>query len=289
MKAMNVVKIMLSCLLLAGSFSVINAQDIITQKNGDEIQVKVMEVGTQDVKYKKYGNDSGPTYTLSKSEIFMIKYENGEKDMFENDSENPSDVTPSNISRAAVPGQSSNQNRRQTQPQTQVETPANKETLPPPTRKAYVGIGIGGAIMTESYDNVDGGIQVNINFGYLFSKNIGIAASFLSTSFDLSNYSDTSIGLTGLMAGPLFSTATDTQMFEFDLRPMIGFASGSVTIGKTSGTTDETAFAFGVGGSARWNCSSRISISGNVDYYHAKINGVDLSSVGITAGVNFRF
>jgi hypothetical protein len=34
------------------------------------------------VKYKKYENQAGPTYTLMKSDIFMIKYENGDKDMF---------------------------------------------------------------------------------------------------------------------------------------------------------------------------------------------------------------
>jgi hypothetical protein len=51
-------------------------------KNGDEIKAIVQEVGIDDVKYKKYENPSGPTYTLLKSDIFMIKYENGEKDIF---------------------------------------------------------------------------------------------------------------------------------------------------------------------------------------------------------------
>jgi hypothetical protein len=42
----------------------------------------VQEIGTDNVKYKKYDNLSGPIYTLMKSEIFMIKYENGDKDIF---------------------------------------------------------------------------------------------------------------------------------------------------------------------------------------------------------------
>jgi hypothetical protein len=58
------------------------AQDIITLKNGNEIQAKVLEVGTHDIKYKKFENQEGPTYTTLKAEIFMIKYQNGDKDVF---------------------------------------------------------------------------------------------------------------------------------------------------------------------------------------------------------------
>ena len=72
-------------ILLAVFFGCITtavAQDIITLKNGDEIKAKVQEIGSTDIKYKKYENLTGPVYTLSKAEIFMIKYENGERDVF---------------------------------------------------------------------------------------------------------------------------------------------------------------------------------------------------------------
>jgi hypothetical protein len=62
--------------------SALFAQDIITLKNGEEIKAKVQEIGLDNVKYKKYENQAGPTYTLMKSDIFMIKYENGDKDVF---------------------------------------------------------------------------------------------------------------------------------------------------------------------------------------------------------------
>ncbi|MDR1341738.1 MAG: hypothetical protein LBK18_00615 [Prevotellaceae bacterium] len=61
------------------------AQDIITLKNGDEIKAKVQEIGISEVKYKKYDNLTGPVYTLLKAEIFMIKYENGKKDVFKDE------------------------------------------------------------------------------------------------------------------------------------------------------------------------------------------------------------
>ncbi|GHT10260.1 hypothetical protein FACS189426_10180 [Bacteroidia bacterium] len=70
-------------LLLAGLVSTSNAQDIITKLNGDEIQAKVTEVSIAEVKYKRFSNLSGPVYMIQSSEIFMIKYEDGDKDLFD--------------------------------------------------------------------------------------------------------------------------------------------------------------------------------------------------------------
>ena len=58
------------------------AQDVIVKKDGSTILSKVIEIGTSEVKYKKYSNPDGPTYTIAKSEIQAINYENGEKETF---------------------------------------------------------------------------------------------------------------------------------------------------------------------------------------------------------------
>lgn len=58
------------------------SQDVLTKKNGDELLVKVLEISNTDIKYKKWSNQDGPSYILSKSEVFMIKYKNGDKDVF---------------------------------------------------------------------------------------------------------------------------------------------------------------------------------------------------------------
>ena len=71
---------MLVALVLAGT---VHAQDVIIKKNGDEIQAKVEEIGTAEVKYKRFGSESGPVYVISKSEVIMIKYADGTKDIFE--------------------------------------------------------------------------------------------------------------------------------------------------------------------------------------------------------------
>ena len=68
------------CVSIASTF----AQDIITLKNGEDIQALVQEIGEVDIMYKKFDNPNGPNYTLKKSEILMIRYANGSKDVFEN-------------------------------------------------------------------------------------------------------------------------------------------------------------------------------------------------------------
>ena len=65
------------------------AQDVITLKNGDDIQALVQEIGDIDIKYKKFENPTGPNYTLKKAEVFMIKYANGSKDVFNDTTPEP--------------------------------------------------------------------------------------------------------------------------------------------------------------------------------------------------------
>jgi hypothetical protein len=64
------------------SITLLHSQDEITLKSGDVLKAKVLEVGTEEVAYKKFDNLSGPTYTTKKDLVFMIKYENGTKDVF---------------------------------------------------------------------------------------------------------------------------------------------------------------------------------------------------------------
>jgi len=58
------------------------AQDIITLRNGNEIQAFVQNISEIEVKYKRSDNPNGPNYTLKKSDIFMIRYANGSRDVF---------------------------------------------------------------------------------------------------------------------------------------------------------------------------------------------------------------
>lgn len=71
-------------LLVALAFMQAKAQDVIVKKDGSTILSKVLEVNTEDIKYKKSSNQNGPTYTIAKTDIIAINYENGDKDDFNN-------------------------------------------------------------------------------------------------------------------------------------------------------------------------------------------------------------
>lgn len=75
-------RLFISFLLLLSAASALFGQDIITKKDGTDIQARISEVGVNDVKYKKFNNQDGPSYTIAKSDILMITYENGERDVF---------------------------------------------------------------------------------------------------------------------------------------------------------------------------------------------------------------
>lgn len=60
-----------------------NDFDVIFKKDGTEIEAKIINVSKNEISYKKISNLDGPSYILSVNEVFMIKYKNGEKDIFD--------------------------------------------------------------------------------------------------------------------------------------------------------------------------------------------------------------
>lgn len=57
------------------------AQDVIVKRDGEEIQCKILEVSTNKVKFKQWKNQNGPTFVEKKTDILMLKYENGQKEV----------------------------------------------------------------------------------------------------------------------------------------------------------------------------------------------------------------
>ena len=70
----------LAATLLCSNFGF--SQDIITTKTGEDIQAKVIEVTTEEVRYKKFDDTTGPILTISTLKLLIIRYENGSKDIF---------------------------------------------------------------------------------------------------------------------------------------------------------------------------------------------------------------
>ena len=128
-------------------------QDIIIKKNADEIKAKVVEVGIDNIKYKNFDNPEGPTYVIPKYELFMIRYENGNKDVFK-------DVT-----------------------QEQKKEKVKKEKIKEDYNKLYVGF-FGGPNYSKVYNvgqssetvmsNSDWMCTTGINTEYFLTKNVSL-------------------------------------------------------------------------------------------------------------------
>lgn len=61
---------------------VANAQDVIVKNDGSTITSKVIEITGTEIKYKKYSYQEGPTYSINKTDVNYINYENGERENF---------------------------------------------------------------------------------------------------------------------------------------------------------------------------------------------------------------
>lgn len=92
-------RLIILALVLMGSALLANAQDLIATRNGVTVMAKVLEVSPSVVKYKRFNNLDGPTYTMSTAEILEITYENGDTDTFDG-----APVRAMNSSEPMVPG-----------------------------------------------------------------------------------------------------------------------------------------------------------------------------------------
>ncbi len=70
-------------------FTVANAQDKIYRKNGKVVQAKIIEVGSTEIKYRVYGDETGPIYILETDKIKKIDFQNGTSQKFLLDIKDP--------------------------------------------------------------------------------------------------------------------------------------------------------------------------------------------------------
>jgi outer membrane protein X len=188
--------ILLAAMLFLFSTANLSAQnqsakpDIITLLNGDDLDAIVQKVSDTDIEYKKWSNKNGPTYTLKKSEVFSIRYANGEKDVFTK-KENPV---------VAAPVQQQQQNVTQptnVSPQTATAVQSNAQNSRPSNVTSYSYMDI--------YAFSKGNTAIGINWGFGLAPTamiIGVKFNYgltdkirLSPSFDY--YMKPSNGLWG--------------------------------------------------------------------------------------------
>lgn len=64
-----------------------SAEDMIVLRNGSIIKAIVSEIGVSEIRYKKITNPTGPIYSIDKSDVLSINFENGEVEKFDRLSE----------------------------------------------------------------------------------------------------------------------------------------------------------------------------------------------------------
>ncbi|MEG1621885.1 MAG: hypothetical protein RR330_00780 [Alistipes sp.] len=74
-------RLILMTLFLLGAIT-LRAQDLIVKTDASHVEAKVLEITTQEVRYKRFSNLEGPTYILPTKEIAYIDYKNGERETF---------------------------------------------------------------------------------------------------------------------------------------------------------------------------------------------------------------
>ena len=75
-------KILALAAFVASGTALASAQDIVTMKNGDTVAAKVLEIDEVSVKYRLFDEPGGVIYSVLRSGIRSIRYENGRVENF---------------------------------------------------------------------------------------------------------------------------------------------------------------------------------------------------------------
>jgi hypothetical protein len=76
-------RILVLCLIFLFTTSLASAQDIIVTFEATSFKAKVLEINEYEIKYKDFENLEGPIYTMKKTDINMIVYQNGKVETFQ--------------------------------------------------------------------------------------------------------------------------------------------------------------------------------------------------------------
>lgn len=85
----------------------VNAQDVLIKTNGENLTVKVQKISDVDIEYKLFSNLDGPVYSIKRTEVFQIRYQNGS---VENISVNSGNTDNTNKSTPDLENKSANNN-----------------------------------------------------------------------------------------------------------------------------------------------------------------------------------
>lgn len=88
-------RFIISTAIAIAFFITADAKQEMTLLNGEEIDVEIVTIGTNQISYKKASNPNGPTYTVDKNKVFFIIYDDGTKEVI-TDLQSSSNISENN-------------------------------------------------------------------------------------------------------------------------------------------------------------------------------------------------
>lgn len=73
----------------------VHCADVIITTKSEKLDVKIMEISSTEVRYKKMSNLEGPTFVISTNDVNTILYENGEVQVIEHKAAQPTQQSQS--------------------------------------------------------------------------------------------------------------------------------------------------------------------------------------------------
>jgi hypothetical protein len=280
----------------------LKAQDQIFYKTGEEQLAKVLEISTTEVKFKKWDNLEGPTITITKTDVWMIKYQNGTKDLIykQTISATKNKSTETETEEEPVKNR---QPKTSTQPQTQwrgvVEPESNKKANPTENEIGtgfYILAGISKPLGDFANPDLGGakpGFTLGLEEVYRFNNSHfhGVGSLYYARNGCSSYYYDYDLEeffpvqgtyqtVTSLGGFRIQSIEKETRFYATLLG---GYAAINLKLGGANLTRYDYAYALGAGVqhkkldfSLRYN-----TITGSTDVLPA------INSLTLTAGVRF--
>jgi len=236
-------------LLLSGKS--LYAQDVITLRNGDQIEARVTEISPTELRFKRFDNLDGPTRVISLSDVFAINYENGTREVINPlvpaTQEQP--TTPASQA-TAIPAQ---QEQRQTAAANSMQTARSEQNV-----RGEMAFG-GNVLLGISENYVDAGVGAKFLFDATTAFRMAAELGILWGSTD-------AIGISGMRC-------IDVGVYGHFLIPSnIGFVYPTVGIGfmnlslRVSGTDpriseNELVFTLGFGTEFVFTSNPRIAMN----------------------------
>lgn len=235
---------------LFGAFNLFG-QDLIITNSKEELKTKILEIEELLVKYKKFDFQDGPTYSIRKSDVFLIIYSNGTRETFtKNEVVNKdAEFQPSEKKQNYKENINSNtiipQKNSPSQPN-QGNTTASSEQSP-------------NSYMFEEGDKLLG---IGIGTGVFLGNSSAIAT----------------VGI------PYFSARFDKIFYQFGDNMALGAglygAYHSYSIGSFSNESIFNVFSGGLSGSFYYNISEKLAVSAGLRILYVTI--ADSGSFGYT-------